>query len=594
MNSSSSECSVYNSVSGLVYAYPFAAYPLSTPINSNYPLGSWSGYSFSIAPALPSGLSINSSTGIISGTPTAFNASAPSPDSFLITANGPSGQIYSTTIQILAMNGFEVNNTTWAGIDACLGGSNPCNLQGMVTKLATTGGDMLVTIKAGHYFTEGPLFLQRSANSNLIIVGESAATTIIDGNNSFEGFSTGSNIQDLGFGNLEIRNMYKSNGAGSAMYVTSMMNTLGIYNCIFRNNHVTSAASSWGGAIYLSSVPTTIQKTQFISNSIQSGMNAWSGAIDISNADVSIYDSSFVSNAASSTGMSSNGGAIFFSGAGRTLNINNTYFGSNTATSTSGSANGGAITISTGSFLNVTGSVFTSNTCNASMAGGYYCQGGAINFADSSGTLAINRSSFVSNGIAGDTAQGSAIFSIGTTVLRNSTIAFNTITASTNGSAALFVTANPAHLLFSTLVQNSTNIAALSAGIYSGWSIDMAASIIAGNYNYGGSQVINCDGIAYSTHGYNISDTQIPCNIIAGSDRQFGYASINLSNTLTTPIPTLALLSGSPAINYIPNGLSLGAAGFVEQCAGGFGMLDNRGYSRGTGGTGCDIGAYEY
>jgi hypothetical protein len=601
MNSSSSECSsTYNGINGLSYAYPFAAYQLSSPISQNYPLGNWTNYVFTISPALPVGLTLNSSTGVISGTPTATNPLAPAPNTYLVTANGPNAAVYTTTIQILAMAGFEVNNTTWGPADSCLGGSNPCNLQGMVARLATETTDTLVTIKAGTYLTSGPLNLQKAGSSTLVIVGQSPANTFIDGSNTFVGFTVGggSNITDLGIANLEIRNMFKSGSGGSAFYASGgPTSSLTFDNCIFRGNQATHVASVWGGAISIFSIPNfVIRKSQFISNVLTSAMAASNAVMDVNNTNLSIYDSSFVSNSVSSTTMAAKGGAIGFNGAANTLYIQNTYFGSNSAT-TPASATGGAINVINAASTTINTSVFANNSCSAGMGGANSCQGGAIDSVSAAGTLDIDRSSFVSNLISGDSAVGSAIHATNTVVIRNSTIAFNQATGAASSAGAVYQSTNTLYLYLNTIVQNTVNIAAWSAGIHSQSNVDLGGNIVAGNFNSGGAQVLNCGGIGYTSRSYNLTDTnpsQTDCGMLQPNDRVFPYVSLSISPTLGTQKPVLALGSSSPAIDYIPYGITLGVAFTVTCGVAPHGIFDGRNFGRGTGNTSCDIGAYEY
>ena len=79
--------------SGLSYAVNPAVYTLGTPITPNGPaIGGGVVTSYSIAPALPAGLSLNVSTGIVSGTPSAVASLA----SYVVTASNASGSAQAT------------------------------------------------------------------------------------------------------------------------------------------------------------------------------------------------------------------------------------------------------------------------------------------------------------------------------------------------------------------------------------------------------------------------------------------------------------------------------------------------------------------
>ena len=78
--------------SGLTYSVNPAVYTVGTAISSNTPSSSGSGVvSYAVSPALPAGLSLNTSTGVISGTPSVAAATA----TYTVTATNSAG---STTV----------------------------------------------------------------------------------------------------------------------------------------------------------------------------------------------------------------------------------------------------------------------------------------------------------------------------------------------------------------------------------------------------------------------------------------------------------------------------------------------------------------
>ncbi len=72
---------------GLVYASNPALYERGTPIAPNLPAVTGSDLSWSVVPALPGGLALHASTGVISGTPTTVQASVP----YVVTAANAGG-----------------------------------------------------------------------------------------------------------------------------------------------------------------------------------------------------------------------------------------------------------------------------------------------------------------------------------------------------------------------------------------------------------------------------------------------------------------------------------------------------------------------
>ena len=85
--------------SGLSYAPNPAFYGVNAPIASNVPVVTGTVTAYSVAPALPAGLTLNTTTGVISGTPTAVSAAA----SYTVTAGNSAGSTTaSVSITVLA------------------------------------------------------------------------------------------------------------------------------------------------------------------------------------------------------------------------------------------------------------------------------------------------------------------------------------------------------------------------------------------------------------------------------------------------------------------------------------------------------------
>ena len=78
----------------LSYATNTANYIVNSPITNNFPTNTGGTViSYSVNPALPSGLSFSTTTGIISGTPAALSASA----SYVVTATNTGGNATATS-----------------------------------------------------------------------------------------------------------------------------------------------------------------------------------------------------------------------------------------------------------------------------------------------------------------------------------------------------------------------------------------------------------------------------------------------------------------------------------------------------------------
>ena len=84
--------------SGLSYAGPLTG-RVAVPVSSLSPTITGSVTSYSVSPALPAGISLNTSSGVISGTPTAAVPTA----TYMITASNSGGSAtYALSAQVLA------------------------------------------------------------------------------------------------------------------------------------------------------------------------------------------------------------------------------------------------------------------------------------------------------------------------------------------------------------------------------------------------------------------------------------------------------------------------------------------------------------
>jgi chitodextrinase len=298
---------------------------------------------------------------------------------------------------------------------------------------------------------------------------------------------------------------------------------------------------------------------------------------DVSSAGSLTLNSVTISNGLANNGQQG-GGGIFNSG---TLTVTGSTFSGNvapTATGTSGGAinSHGTLTVSTSTFTNntaqegggvfnqktatITNDTFSNNT--ATIFGG----GALLNAA---GTMRVTGSTFTGNTGPG----GGAIDNDTTLNISNSTFTGNS--AGSNGGGAID-NFGPTTITQSTFSGNSSSFGANILN-FTGFTLSLSMSIVAsgqGGPNCGG-------GAAVTDLGYNI-DTGSTCG--------FSSANHSMSNTQPQlggmasnggPTQTMALPSGSPAVDAIPSATS-----------GCTGSADQRGTTRPQG-NGCDVGAYE-
>ena len=92
---------------GLAYTTGTAVYTVGTPIPANSPISTGGAVtSYGVSPALPAGLSLSTSTGVISGTPTAVTAAG----SYTITASNSTGSTTATLTITVNPTALSANN----------------------------------------------------------------------------------------------------------------------------------------------------------------------------------------------------------------------------------------------------------------------------------------------------------------------------------------------------------------------------------------------------------------------------------------------------------------------------------------------------
>jgi CSLREA domain-containing protein/uncharacterized repeat protein (TIGR01451 family) len=201
------------------------------------------------------------------------------------------------------------------------------------------------------------------------------------------------------------------------------------------------------------------------------------------------------------------------------------------------------------------------------------------------GTLTVNASAIISNTSSGSLDGGAGILNITTgaaTTLINSTVGGNDTTGDGGGIRSINGTVT---ISSSTIGSNNASGPGGGVMVDTGSTINIQNSLIANNTT--GFFAPDCydNGGAISSQDYNLIEDTAGCTIsgstgnnITGSDPNLGPLQNNGGNT-----PTYALLSGSPAINKIPEATNGCGTTLIT---------DQRGISRPQGAT-CDIGAFE-
>jgi hypothetical protein len=210
------------------------------------------GLTYSVTPSLPQGLTLNSSTGIISGIPTVATAST----TYTITAQASAASV-STTVNIQTDSGYLINDLVHDSDSAgpgCTSGVGTCTLRAAVDSPTPPN---IIQMPPG----QTTLSLGRiSLNHAMSIYGDCPNGTIIDGNlNPIFGVNIGPSL----FTNLTLQNGNGggSNGGGVAIGA-------GIQTTILFSNFLNDICSACnGGAISAIAPANLIVANSYFSNS---------------------------------------------------------------------------------------------------------------------------------------------------------------------------------------------------------------------------------------------------------------------------------------------------------------------------------------
>jgi predicted outer membrane repeat protein len=182
------------------------------------------------------------------------------------------------------------------------------------------------------------------------------------------------------------------------------------------------------------------------------------------------------------------------------------------------------------------------------------------------GTLTLTNSSVSGNQIISGSGSGGGIYSTGTLTLTESTVGGNSIPfQSFGGGGGIFIAVGSATLSASTIsantaaqfcppVPNAPCMGGAGGGIYSGGTLTLTNSILAGNSGQGGANSGDCAGSCPSN-----GDS----NVVGGTPQLSSPQSNGPDTTVSTMIP----FPGSPAIcagllSNIPTGVTTDQRGY--------------------------------
>ncbi|MFN0053941.1 MAG: beta strand repeat-containing protein [Planctomycetales bacterium] len=407
-----------------------------------------------------------------------------------------------------------------------------------------------------------PALGQLKISDTVKIVGLGAGSTVIDGQQGLALFFIGGDNDADSGGNVSFEKLTLTGGktsavpsgfqSGGAIRSTSS-GVLSVIDSVISGN----SASDTGGAIYSRNGAVKITGSTISGNST-TGVNAAGGAIWLGSGALTISDSQVTGN--STVGKYAGGGGLY------------TFNGSITVTRSTISGNSAAKSAG-GGIDSQNGNITISDS---TISGNSAFQGGGGLHASSATTIVVN-STFTENSTGGAGGGGIGSFNSGHLKLMHTTVSGNTLTGNTasntygGGLMSLYGTTS----IVNSIIAGNTDSDALRSDLRLVNSpLTMKNSLIGSNRS---TLLVAAPVGAPDANGNMIGSVASPINPLLGALADNGG-----------PTKTMALLTGSPALNAGSNALSVHPATAAAL------VTDQRGgtFSRKSDGT-VDMGAWE-
>ncbi len=509
-------------------------------MNPIAPIYSGEPANFSVSPSLPTGIDIDTQTGVISGTPLPGGESIV-PTSYTVTVSNLKGSL-SFNLDIRKLNGYVVNSTLdtsdFANDGLCDDGAGNCSLRAAVEQANLSPGTQAILVPSGTYNTTSVILI----DSLMVIYGENDGTaTTIDGNGNpifevsnpiagaqFEFLSLRagnpifkfSNTGNFFMNNLELQDS-SSSGESAAIEITQGLD-LSIVSSLFSN---LTAASTGGAAIRIGNAAANVNLDTCSFKGNSTTTSGGGGAIR-NDGTLSIQNSFFQNNISAASG-----GAIFNTSS---LTIEETEFYNNQ--SAAGSSGGALYCAGTSCY--VTTSTFVNNTAP---------EGAGINANCGVGTCIIDRSYFAGNNAS---LNGGAILAVSDLNATNNLFYAN---SAVNGSAIYDDGFNVA-LFYNSFVQNNTSTGGAVEAQGGSANIDLEGNLMVSQI--GDDCALGGGGFILNTGDNVFTSPATACSPI-GSDAT--SATVNFESGLI-PVdnggPTLSfrLAPGSDGVDHRTSG----------------------------------------
>lgn len=328
-------------------------------------------------------------------------------------------------------------------------------------------------------------------------------------------------------------------GLGRVLYITGSINPT-IEGLRLTGGDATGLGDR-GGGVYVFIAAATISNCVVYSNTASTAASGWGGGLYLIGSDDAVLSGNVVQGNTASTVNSGNGGGLFLSGSDATLR-GNTVQG-NTA-STGGVGTGGGLYL-WASAATLDGNTVQGNTASTAS----YGFGGGLLLEDSAATLTSNMVLNNTSSTADWGAGGGVYLNGSAATLGGNTVRGNTAsTGSTGTGGGVSLWQSPATLRGNTIVSNTATLDSLASGYGGGVRVrqsnpfTLTNNLVADNQANTQGSGLSFEGSAVNLAWGSLIHTTIADNAGSGQGVFVGnYTTLALTNTIVAGHPGVGI-----------------------------------------------------